>query len=127
MPIDIDPPSNERVLVNVRYRASARSEPFALGVTDQAVYVPAKKLWARDDPWFIQRVPITQVHHVIVKKTRTIAILVVAALMVALGLFFLYFMLEPIVEGHGGTVNIEDRPGGGSIFWIMLPLKKEDV
>jgi hypothetical protein len=105
MPIDIEPPASERVFVNVRYQASSRSVPFAIGITDQAVYVPAKKLWARDDPWFIKRIPITQVRHVVVKRTRTIAILIVAGLMIALGLFFLYFMLEPIVRGQGGRVS----------------------
>jgi hypothetical protein len=119
MPLDIDPPPNERVLVNVRYQASTNSVPFALGVTDQAVYVPAKKLWARDDPWFIQRYPITQVHHVEVKKTRTVAILFVAALMVVLGLFFLYFMLEPIVQGHGGKIS--GWPLAITIGGLILP------
>ena len=70
-----------------------------------AVYVPAKKLWARDDPWFIQRIPITQVRHVLVKRTRTLTIVVVATLMIALGSFFAYFMLEPIVSGRGGRVS----------------------
>jgi len=36
-------------------------------------------------------------------------------------------VVKTIVEGHGGTVSIEDRPGGGSIFWITLPLTTEDV
>src|ERR1041385_8868634 len=98
MPVDIDPLPNERVFVNVKYQASSRSVPFALGITDQALYVPAKKLWARDDPWYIKRVPITQVRQVIVKRTPAVAILFVAGLMIAGGLFLLFFMLEPIVH-----------------------------
>lgn len=35
-------------------------------------------------------------------------------------------VVKSIVEGHGGRVNIDDRPGGGSIFWITLPLASED-
>jgi signal transduction histidine kinase len=31
-------------------------------------------------------------------------------------------VVKYIVEGHGGQISIEDRPGGGSIFWITLPL-----
>jgi K+-sensing histidine kinase KdpD len=31
-------------------------------------------------------------------------------------------VVKSIVEGHGGTISIDDRPGGGSIFWITLPL-----
>jgi len=105
MPVDIDPLPNERTIVNVKYQASSRSVPFALGITDQAVYVPAKKLWARDDPWYIKRVPITQVRQVIVKRTPALAILLVAALMVAGGLLFLFFMLDPIVHGQGGRIS----------------------
>jgi K+-sensing histidine kinase KdpD len=33
---------------------------------------------------------------------------------------------KAIIEGHGGTINVEDRPGGGSIFWITLPLEKQN-
>lgn len=33
-------------------------------------------------------------------------------------------VVKNIVEGHGGRVSIDDRPGGGSIFWITLPLTK---
>jgi hypothetical protein len=105
MPLDIQPSPEERVWVNVQYQASSRSVPFVLGVTDQAVYTPAKKRWARDDPWFIQRTPITQVRHVIVKRTRTLAILIVAALMVTFGVFSTFFMLEPILRGQGGRVS----------------------
>jgi hypothetical protein len=105
MPIDIQPPSTERVWVNVKYQASTRSVPFALGVTDQAVYTPAKKLWARDDPWFVQRTPITQVRHVAVKRTRTLVVLLVAALMIAIGSFLTWVMLEPVFAGQGGRIS----------------------
>lgn len=31
-------------------------------------------------------------------------------------------VVKSMVEGHDGTISIDDRPGGGSIFWITLPL-----
>jgi signal transduction histidine kinase len=31
-------------------------------------------------------------------------------------------VVQAIIDGHGGTISIEDRPGGGSIFWITLPI-----
>ena len=31
------------------------------------------------------------------------------------------FVVKTTVEAHGGRVGIEDRPGGGAIFWIEIP------
>jgi len=31
-------------------------------------------------------------------------------------------VVKAIVEGHGGEVGIDERPGGGSIFWFTLPM-----
>jgi len=30
-------------------------------------------------------------------------------------------VVKAVVEAHGGEVGIEDRPGGGSVFWFTLP------
>jgi signal transduction histidine kinase len=32
---------------------------------------------------------------------------------------------KAIIEAHGGEVGVEDRTGGGSVFWFTLPLAKE--
>jgi hypothetical protein len=119
MPFDVHPEVGERQFVNVKYQASSRSLPFAIGVTDRAVYVPQKKRWARTDPWFIQRVPIEQVRQVSLRRTRTIAIVVMALIMVCLGACFTYFMLEPIVGGRGGRVS--GWPFAVLVGGILLP------
>ena len=30
-------------------------------------------------------------------------------------------VVKAIVEAHGGQVGVDDRPGGGSVFWFTLP------
>lgn len=40
---------------------------------------------------------------------------------VGLGLY----VVKNVVEAHGGRVGIEDRAGGGAIFWFELPLSEE--
>ena len=30
-----------------------------------------------------------------------------------------------IIEAHGGTMGVEDREGGGSVFWIELPVVED--
>ncbi len=34
-------------------------------------------------------------------------------------------VVKTIVEQHGGTVGLDARPGGGSIFWFTIPLEEE--
>ena len=31
-------------------------------------------------------------------------------------------VVKAVVEAHGGRVGMDDRLGGGSIFWFTLPL-----
>lgn len=105
MPLDIDPPEGERVFVNISYKGTSNAVPFVLGVTNQAIYIAGKKAFAMQDPYFIERVPISQVRQVVVRRTRAIGIMMLAALMIAFGAFVTYFMLEPIVHGQGGKVS----------------------
>ncbi|MBN1966815.1 MAG: HAMP domain-containing protein [Anaerolineae bacterium] len=35
-------------------------------------------------------------------------------------------VVKAIVEGHGGEVGVDERPGGGSCFWFTIPLAAED-
>jgi PAS domain S-box-containing protein len=34
-------------------------------------------------------------------------------------------VVKAIIEGHGGSVGVEGREGGGSVFWFTLPLTKD--
>jgi signal transduction histidine kinase len=34
-------------------------------------------------------------------------------------------VVKAIVEGHGGQVGVEDRQGGGSVFWFTLPVVRK--
>jgi K+-sensing histidine kinase KdpD len=33
-------------------------------------------------------------------------------------------VVKAIVEEHGGEVGLEDREGGGSVFWFTLPISR---
>jgi PAS domain S-box-containing protein len=34
-------------------------------------------------------------------------------------------VVKAVIEAHGGRVGVEDRPGGGSVFWFTLPVESE--
>jgi K+-sensing histidine kinase KdpD len=34
-------------------------------------------------------------------------------------------VVKAIIEAHRGQVGVENRPGGGSVFWFSLPGEKE--
>ncbi len=36
------------------------------------------------------------------------------------------YVVKTTVEAHGGQVGIDDRPGGGSIFWFELPIEDDE-
>ena len=37
------------------------------------------------------------------------------------------YLVKKIAEAHGGQVGVEDRPGGGAVFWMDLPLAVEET
>jgi signal transduction histidine kinase len=37
------------------------------------------------------------------------------------------YLVKKIAEAHGGQVGVEDRPGGGAVFWMDLPLTLEET
>ena len=36
-------------------------------------------------------------------------------------------VVKTIVKEHGGEVGVDERPGGGSIFWFTLPLAVDEI
>ena len=35
------------------------------------------------------------------------------------------YLVKKIAEAHGGQVGVDERPGGGAVFWMDLPLSTE--
>jgi two-component system phosphate regulon sensor histidine kinase PhoR len=37
------------------------------------------------------------------------------------------FLVKTIIEEHGGSVGVNEQPGGGSIFWFTIPIQESEA
>ncbi|MFI5166717.1 MAG: hypothetical protein ACHQQS_08865 [Thermoanaerobaculales bacterium] len=66
-----------------------RADQFALGVSNQALFLPRKKAVAVSDPYYFQRVPFSEVRRVSLRRYRPVWLLTLAVLLVLLGVIVL--------------------------------------
>jgi hypothetical protein len=85
MPFTINPESGEEIYLFREFRGS-HQHVFAIGVTNQAFYVPVqKKLTLQRDSWHFKRVPLSDVKQVRLSKQRYLPLLLLAGIMFLFG------------------------------------------
>jgi len=72
--------------LDVRFQPSQKSEPFHFAVSDQALYLPARKFVVSGDPTFFQRVPKSDIKAVSIQNVRPYASYAFAVLMFLAGI-----------------------------------------
>src|SRR5437868_6925191 len=96
MAYDIVLQSGEELLTRINFRVSEKQRPFHFAITNQAIYVPRIKLIAKTDPFYFQRVPVSQVRFLNVRRQPAYVPWFVGALMFLFGAFGTYSLFEPI-------------------------------
>lgn len=86
MPYQLKPEPGETVLLDVRFQPSQKSESFHFAVSDQAVYLPARKFVVSGDPTFFQRVLKSEIKMVSVQDIRPYGSYAAAVLMLIAGI-----------------------------------------
>ena len=97
MPLLLEPAVGEVVFIHADYRPYEGAEPFAVVVTDRAVLLPRKALFAATDPWSFQRFGLQAIRSASISPTRPYALWLLSAFLVAAGLV----ALVPLI-GSGG-------------------------
>lgn len=105
MPFEVESEPGESIILCEAFRATEKAEPFAFAVSDRALYIPAKKLFAVRDPFYFRRVPLNQVQSASLERLRPTATWVISALLVVVGLVTTYLMFEPLLAGRGGRAS----------------------
>lgn len=115
--VEIQLPDDERHIVNVAF--ARQSIPFALGITDCAVYVPELNRWSLTETWrpAARRVPLEQVQRVTVR--RTFGRMMFAALL--LGLYGGVATFSMFLPSLAGNAEVSAWPVIVVIVAVVLP------
>ena len=104
MPFVIEPETGETIILDTEYAASEKSEPFAFGITNRAIFLPAKKTFAMQDPWYFRRIPLAEVREIRIRRLKPHLLTVLGILMTAVGLFTTVGMFMPDYQRGGGRI-----------------------
>lgn len=121
MAYEVRTEDGEEVLVNIVYRASEKSEPFHFAVTNRALFIPRKKLIAKTDPFYFERVAFLSVREVAVQSLKPYGLWFLAGAMCLFGLATAIAMLWPFFNGVGGKVTVSGWPFGILVGGILMP------
>jgi len=94
-------------------------EPFAFALSSRAVYLPRKKRFAVSDPYYFERVAISQIREVALERMRPYALWALAAVLILVGGITSYWMTQPSHQDAGGTVSV--YPFGLIVAGLVIP------
>ena len=116
MPFEVAAEPGEELVLNETYRPTPKTEPFAFAVSNRALFLPAKKIFAVSDPRYFRRVPLSEVRTVAVRRLRSAGVWVLACVMASIGLGDTYWMFT----SH--LTRIYGIPIGVGVVGLVLPL-----
>jgi len=92
MPFIVEPQPGEQVYLQKEFRGT-HDHVFAMAVSNQAVYLSAQKFALKRDPWYLKRVPLSDVREVQLSKQRPIYIILLSAGMILFGTVLSFLMM----------------------------------
>jgi hypothetical protein len=104
MPFTIEPQAGEEIFLIKEHR-SAHGHVFALGISNQAVYVPAQKFAIKGDPWYFKRVPLSDILEISLVKQKSISVYIFSTVMIVFGAITTYLMMGSILNNEEGWVS----------------------
>lgn len=104
MAFEVSLEPNEQLIFQDGFEADKYTEPFAFAVTNHAIFIPRVKHF-RKDPWYFEKVPLSKVNKVTLKRERSLPMWVLSGLCFIFGLIFLIKMMLPALRGEEGYVS----------------------
>jgi hypothetical protein len=117
--LELEP--SEKVALQIAFQVSEKADAFNFAVSDQALYWPAKRLFAINDATYFKRFKNHQVIEVCVRRLPPYGLWVVAILMTLAGLASACFMYAPLIGAEPGTHPVSGWPVAILVGGILLP------
>ena len=106
MGLEVPLEAGETLHRHLIYRPKADGVPYAVAVSDRAVFTPAKRRGLMEaDPWYLTRTPLSQIRRVRLVKAPPFGLYIVGGILIVGGLAAVAFMLSPVMAGEGGVVK----------------------
>jgi len=104
MPFVIEPEAGETIILEAEYAASEKSEPFGFGITNRAIFLPAKKTFAMKDPWYFRRIPLSDVREIRIRRLKPHVLTILGICMIVVGLYTGIGMFNSDYQLAGGKI-----------------------
>lgn len=121
MGYEVVPEPGEELILEVDLNLSEKARPFHFVVSNQAVYIPRVKLIAKTEPFYFQRVPLEEVHHVTITRIRPYVLWLLAGLMIPVGFFSTFWMIEQALRREPGRHDISGWPISVFLCGFIVP------
>jgi len=112
---------NETLISRWTLRVSEKVKPFCFAVSNRAIYWPSKKWIALKDPYFFNRIRHNHISSVSIQRLSPYPWWILAALMIAGGLFVSILMMVPVFRHEPGSHHISGKPFGILAGGILMP------
>ena len=119
MPFDVKLDEAEHLIALLSFEASKKSEAFHLAITDRAVFLPRKKLFAVKDPTYCERVPLNRVIEASVEKLSPYFLWTLGLVMMLVGTVTTGLMMLPILKGERGELS--GYPPAVAVIGLVIP------
>jgi hypothetical protein len=119
VPFDVNVEEGERLIANLAFVASRNAEAFRIAITDRAIFLSRKKFFAVSDPTYSERVPLSQVVEVKVKRLNPYFLWALTLLMVVGGTITTALMFLPVLRGE--AADISGYPPAVALVGLVIP------
>lgn len=106
MSYDAQVQPGEIIQYHGQFQKNKNADPFAITVTDKAVYIPRKKSFAISDPYYFERWCKEDVLNWRVEKIKPFGMYVLGSVITVLGLLCSWLMFEIIYTNGQGTLAV---------------------